>query len=1074
MDVQEGVYNRINAIYGIDTVSTSPVDLVSLITVHYSSTVVVSSSNGKGANTRQCGAAELPCRSLDYGLGHLSGGMFLTAVVDEESAAGGECDLRDVELKSRWETHSTISFDSIATQTREHVFSIDGRVGVKLILFSYPVPFPSAHETLMRIGMGTVSLVLCSFESSSGISEGRCMTLMECENTRCSFDQCKIRNTRAQKLIACRNSSLNVSHLAVQNTDIEADGISVADDVSMMLFNYSASHVRLRSGCMMVMGSQVQGQGQIQGEQSNGADHNFSILFSSFSNISSAAHKQSILSMANSNNCICVDNCLFDSCSSSSFHSEVSSSASNIGTVMSFVSCTNIVCSSCVVDGGWSNEAQGSPLEQGEEVCWWNGSQICGVNSTVVVKDSTICNSEAGALSVAGGSATIERGEFWNNKGSSAKYVSARRNVVCTEGGRVDVVSLKGGDGWKEDDSLWVVGEGCQMGGLASERKSAFFIPHLREVETEETGEVGGMVELRFKGWVLLPCSLGFEVVGVVGDVEYVEKHMFEEEDFESEREVRHWAEMEKVGWGGEEAEVRVSILFGNMSAPSHTEAFILQNKSEPKGNGDERTVEGGNGKFSSSTVIIIILVVILFIVLIVAISFIVRWKKQKRRTKELEVIVEDTVRKDPKAFEMVTMEMSPEEQWRRAEREAEKKNDERIKKRVYEKSLGHSESSEHLLSECGSTEYILGRDSDKIPQWMLEKVDEEEDDISRKRTPSPSISSTSTTDTLDTESTFVRSESLCPTTSSMSNLVDAMACSSPHEKLIVDLRDSLFMLLHGKNEKKEMAIGTLQEREVTAAQILFWVANLALHSFDEMNNPLQSLTNLSPHIVLFSEHMVICIALHSDCSSSDSGSSSISSSTVVTSTSDDDDDRDSLPSSAFEDEEDSRKEWMRWKAPELLNGTRKHATKKTVVFSVGMMVWECVTLQIPFGECSGEAAGSMIVRGEKVGMGVAKGSRVRGVVGGCLRYEAEDRMTLGDVKRELIKLFPPGAAVLTMTDAIGYEEESEEACSTSLAIMASGASMNSTTCMTSMTDIGNRSRDMKKQEEVKDEANGK
>ncbi|KAH7820176.1 uncharacterized protein MONOS_17845 [Monocercomonoides exilis] len=906
MDVQEGVYNRINAIYGIDTVSTSPVDLVSLITVHYSSTVVVSSSSGKGANTRQ--------------------GMFLTAVVDEESAAGGECDLRDVELKSRWETHSTISFDSIATQTREHVLSIDGR----------------------------------------------------------------IRNTRAQKLIACRNSSLNVSHLAVQNTDIEADGISVADDVSMMLFNYSASHVRLRSGCMMVMDSQVQGQGQgqIQGEQSNDAAHNFSVLFSSFSNISSAAHKPSILSISYSNNCICVDNCLFDSCSSSSFVSEVSSSTSNIGTVMSFVSCTNIVCSSCVVDG-----RLGHCLLQGK------------------------CNDR--------------KREFWNNKGSSAKYVSARRNVVCTEGGRVDVVSLKGGDGWKEDDSLWMVEEGCQMGGLASERKSAFFIPHLSEVETEETEDVGGMVKLRFKGRVLLPCSMGFEVVGVVGDVEFVEKHMFEEGDFESEREVRRWAEMEKVGWGGEEAEVRVSILFGNMSAPSHTEAFILQNRSEPKGNGDERTVEGGKDGKSFWPIIVIVMGIVLFVILIIAVISIVRWRNVKNEAEDLREIVNDNIRKDPKAFEMVTMEMSPEEQWRRAEREAEKKNDERIKKRVYEKSLGHSESSEHLLSESGSTEYILGRDSDKIPQWMLEKVDEEEDDISRKRTPSPSISSTSTTDTSDTESTFVRSESLYPTTSSMSNLVDAMACSSPHEKLIVDLRDSLFMLLHGKNEKKEMAIGTLQEREVTAAQILFWVANLALHSFDEMNNPLQSLTNLSPHIVLFSEHMVICIAMHSDCSSSDSDSSSISSSTVVTSTSDDDDDRDSLPSSAFEDEEDNRKECMRWKAPELLNGTTKHATKRR---------W-----------------GWVLRRG-----------RVRGVVGGCLRYEAEDRMTLGDVKRELIKLFPPGAAVLTMTDAIGYEEESEEACSTSMAIMASGASM------TSMTDIGNRSRDMKKQEEVKDEANGK
>ncbi|KAH7821836.1 uncharacterized protein MONOS_2823 [Monocercomonoides exilis] len=264
----------------------------------------------------------------------------------------------------------------------------------------------------------------------------------------------------------------------------------------------------------------------------------------------------------------------------------------------------------------------------------------------------------------------------------------------------------------------------------------------------------------------------------------------------------------------------------------------------------------------------------------------------------------------------MVKMEMSLEEQWRRAEREAEKKNEERMKKRIYDTNMQHSESSEHLLSESGSTEHILGKDSDKIPDWALEKdEDDDKEEETRKRTQSPSISSTCST---DSDSTFVRSESLCPTTSSMSNLVDAMACSSPHEKLIVDLRDSLFMLLHGRNEKKEMAIGTLQEREQTAAQILFWVANLALHSFDEMENTLSSLDNLSPHIVLFSEHMVICIALHSDCSS-DSDSSSISSSTVVTSASEDDDDDDSLPSSAFEDEDDFKKECLRWKAPELL-----------------------------------------------------------------------------------------------------------------------------------------------------------
>ncbi|KAH7825050.1 uncharacterized protein MONOS_14042 [Monocercomonoides exilis] len=392
-----------------------------------------------------------------------------------------------------------------------------------------------------------------------------------------------------------------------------------------------------------------------------------------------------------------------------------------------------------------------------------------------------------------------------------------------------------------------------------------------------------------------------------------------------------------------------------------------------------------------------------------------------KNEAKDLREIVNDTVKKDPKAFEMVTMEMSPEEQWRRAEREAEKKNDERIKKRIYDtKSLGHSESSEHLLSESGSTEYILGRDSDKIPEWALEKEEEEE---IRKRTPSPSISSTSTT---DSDSTFVRMEDMCPTTSSMSNLVDAMACSSPHEKLIVDLRDSLFMLLHGRNEKKEMAIGSLKEREVTSAQILFWVANLALHSFDEMENKLQSLANLSPHIVLFSEHMVICIVMHSDfISSDDSDSSSISSSTVVTSASDDDEE-DSLPSSAFEDEDDYKKECLRWMAPELLMNRKMGATKKSVVFSIGMMLLECLTLEIPFGEYPAEVAGQKIANGERPD--VARAGSPDGVKAAiaCLSMDRHARPTLTDLKRAFISHFPADCAVLTVSDAIGLEETTD------------------------------------------------
>ncbi|KAH7817901.1 uncharacterized protein MONOS_8054 [Monocercomonoides exilis] len=477
--------------------------------------------------------------------------------------------------------------------------------------------------------------------------------------------------------------------------------------------------------------------------------------------------------------------------------------------------------------------------------------------------------------------------------------------------------SLKGGDGVLPNSSLWMLNEGCNFEGIASERDSSFFIFVLESVEAKEEAN---RMKLTFKGMLLIPCNLSFSVVKRKGEEKEIEKYDFDSNGFLSEREVEGSAAKDLASSCGDEIEVSVHILFGNAESPSSTNSFILKNANETKTNKNERIVEGGKEGKSIWLLVVIVQVVTLFIVLIGFIMFVVRRRKQKRRTEELEEIVNESVKKDPKAFEMVTMVMSPEEQWRRAEREAEKKNEERIKKRVYDTNMQHSESSEHLLSESGSTEYILGRDSDKIPEWMLEKVEEKEEEETRKRTPSPSISSTSTTGTSDSDSTFVRGEDLCPTTSSMSNLVDAMACSSPHEKLIVDLRDSLFMLLHGRNEKKEMAIGALQQREQTAAQILFWVANLSLHSLDEMEVPLSSLSNLSPHIVLFSEHMVICIVMHSDCSS-DSDSSSISSSTVVTSTSDDDDDddRDSLPSSAFEDEDSFKKECLRWKAPEQL-----------------------------------------------------------------------------------------------------------------------------------------------------------
>ncbi|KAH7829979.1 uncharacterized protein MONOS_447 [Monocercomonoides exilis] len=975
LDLSQDALKSSNSICGSDK-ERDDADLIPLITFYYGKQLFVSLS---GRDDRQCGAQNNPCLSIGSAVKHIQSGFANMLLIDGEGAIGGKCVIGDVNVKSLKKTQSTIHLDGKMEAVGDEggVIVFVNESAVEKCEFLFGLSFESEHSSIVKVKNGTLGVSECWWKSV-GMMTLLNRTIVEVESGEMEMEKCVVScvSTSQEILSFCEGSKAAIYQLRM--SDIESEDGGIVD----------AKKARVEAKEM------------------------------SMSNIT-RQNRGSIVKMMECTERVDLMNCSMRMCLGKEGR----------GWMVSVCKCESVNVDCCEFDGEEEENEERTRNEQDEgerreEICKWNGSMVEFEMSEVEMKDASMRNSKKGGLSVSAGNVVIEKGEFVNNNPSIGKYPSARRNILCSDSAQLNIMSLKGGDGVKDDSSMWILNEGCTLKGIVEERASPLFIPTLRRVETEEKEVV---LDVVFRGTLLLPCNLSFRVVSSVGDVEQVETHEISESGFVSEEEVHGTAGLEMVRGAEASAEVKVSILFGDGHSPSATESFILKNRSEVESKGDERIVEGRKeGKSSWALIVIVLLVVILFIVLIVSVVLAVRWRKQKRRTEELEIIVEDTVKKDPKAFEMVTMEISPEEQWRRAEREAEKKNVERMKKRIYDTNMQHSESSEHLLSESGSTEYILGRDSDKIPEWMLEKVDEKEE--KRKRSPSPSISSTSTT---DSDSTFVRGEDLCPTTSSMSNLVDAMACSSPHEKLIADLRDSLFMLLHGRNEKKEMAIGTLQERELTAAQILFWVANLSLHSFDEMENPLQSLANLSPHIVLFSEHMVICVAMHSDCSSSDSDTSSISSSTVITSTSDcstmSDDERDSLPLSAFEDDEDNRYECMRWKAPELLINKKMGATKESVSFSIGMMLWECLTLNIPFGDYEAEVAGQKIVNGERLELRSIETSQFVRVVKCCVAWKAEDRPSLIELRKEFICFFPSGATMLTITDAIRIEESSSE-----------------------------------------------
>ncbi|KAH7828201.1 uncharacterized protein MONOS_13355 [Monocercomonoides exilis] len=971
-DLREGHYSRINVIYGRDECDyPNDTDLIGFVTIHQSDIIIVSSING--SNDRQCGTNTLPCDSIDYGLLHLTSELISQILIVEESVISGEINLKEMCLSSKNRDLCKVEVKQGIEKTKDSVISTTGEVSLLRIRFVFDSDFISSHESLISPEGGILEIMNCSFSSKQPNEEGNAtfadiqFHIFNMAKGELQLDGCSLSNLILQKSALYLLSPLPsvIDSLTISNSTMETSLLDINECGQLTIKDFNTE------------------------------------------NITVEGNEESLISCLSAKKTIQLTNCTMCGVSSKTAK----------GKLMKLENCLDVKMDSCVFDGS-AKERNEKNLNSEGEMCKWDGSLVDVAKSSVVMKDSTIANSPEGGITMNGGALTVNDGRFENNNPSIERYPSLRRNIICSDSGTLNVVSLKGGDGVLPNTSLWMLNEGCSFEGIVSERDSSFFIPVLESVEAKEEAD---RMKLIFKGMLLIPCNLSFSVVKRKGEEKEIEKHDFDSNGFLSEREAEGRVVKDLIRSCGDEVEVSVYVLFGNTESPSSTNSIVLKNASENQSSGNEKIVEGGKEGKSLWMWIVIVMAVVLLIILIISIILAMRWRKQKRRTEELEIIVEDNIKKDPKLIEMVTMEMSPEEQWRRAEREAEKKNDERMKKRINGKQMVHSESEEHLLSESGSTEYILGKDSDKIPEWALEKADEKEEDISRKRTPSPSISSTSTTDTSDTESTFVRMEDACPTTSSMSNLVDAMACSSPHEKLIVDLRDSLFMLLHGRNKTKEMAIGSLQEREQTAAQILFWVANLALHSFDEMENPLQSLSNLSPHIVLFSEHMVICIVMHSDLLSDDSSdSSSISSSTIVTSASDNDDDDDSLPSSAFEDEDYYKKECLRWKAPELLMNKNIGATNESVSFSIGMMLWECLTLQIPFGDYEAEIAGQKISNGERPSLESVSESRLHNLVLSCLLQKVGSRPTLLDVKKELFGMYGKGGWVMTETDAVG------------------------------------------------------
>ncbi|KAH7818035.1 uncharacterized protein MONOS_15072 [Monocercomonoides exilis] len=246
----------------------------------------------------------------------------------------------------------------------------------------------------------------------------------------------------------------------------------------------------------------------------------------------------------------------------------------------------------CIFDGSSKERNEKNLNVEEEEMCRWDGSLVDVVKSSVLMKDTTISNSPEGGITMSGGALTVNDGRFENNNPSIEGLPSLRRNIICSDSGTLNAMSLKGGDGAFPNSSLWMLNDGCSFEGIASERDSSFFIPVLESVEAKEEAD---RMKLIFKGMLLVPCNLSFSVVKRKGEEKKIEKHDFDSNGFLSEREAEGSVAKDLMNSCGNEIEVSVHIIFGNAEPPSSTDPFVLKNRSESKTSGDDNVVKGGN-----------------------------------------------------------------------------------------------------------------------------------------------------------------------------------------------------------------------------------------------------------------------------------------------------------------------------------------------------------------------------------------------------------------------------------------------------------------------------------------------
>ncbi|KAH7816968.1 uncharacterized protein MONOS_9739 [Monocercomonoides exilis] len=655
-------YDQKNALYGADALDSKDVNLFDLW--EQKSSVVVIADDG--IDSKLCGTTSIPCKSFSDALSRLEGD-------DKYIQIDGKCYITSSNDVSGTtiQPHNEDSSQSPGTKQITLVLKGNESIEITTGLLCNSKFFALQNASLHITRELACGAVIKSTEGHAHLTSIE-LTYEEADQTanallkRSTNDPFQI----AMNILLIEGGDLTISEFRMNGLAFAVSPIVLNQNCG----NISISSMTVDDTIINDIESSFYSIADPNERYNSDEKINFSLSHSSFSNLSRGLSVESLAKLKSVSQCFpliysqfddlplignpqadifekcptidignCSFNCFEDNCNApfigiSKSVTSISFSTFNAGLFSN--SNSRLLCDKSLNELNSFSELQSNAsinnnpeqFSSIEDICGWNGSMMELKKSEVFMKETAFINGKNGGLSVVGGKVRIEMGIYSDNNPKIEKYESLRRNIICKNAAELELVSLKDGDGLKDDSSLWILNEGCTLGGIAGKRASPLFTPHLESVTASSQGQDA---QIELKGKLLIPCNLSLQFTLNRSDGHHIVKEILEKEYSIDEKNIRLTVQLSSLGWDEKTTEASVCVLFGNAESPSETISFILQNSTEANSEiSNNETESPKKGKLEWSIIAFIACVVIIVIMIIAFIILAVLYRKKQSISK--------------------------------------------------------------------------------------------------------------------------------------------------------------------------------------------------------------------------------------------------------------------------------------------------------------------------------------------------------------------------------------------------------------------------------------------------------